>query len=237
MYEVEYQHLNLHFEDTITIDSISSMFTNTNEVFDLNFKNVKVAFATNKFTILPTTTNQINTVFQNLGIDIEEDDCIETFEISDNKILYFNIDKQIKNYFEHRFRNVSWYFGDYGIIHYKNSKLAFQNHLAVNIYGNDLTIAFKKDDELLFFNKFYIEQKEDLLYYLKLAYEQLNLDANQFATYLYGFVEEKSPMYTYSFSYIRNYEIDRTLKHALAYMFTYNEHQLHYFYNLLALGK
>ena len=61
----------------------------------------------------------------------------------------------------------------------------------------------------MYYNKFPIKAKEDLLYYLRLSYEHLGLNLNEFPTELYGFIEEKSPMYSTAYGYIRNFEIDR----------------------------
>jgi hypothetical protein len=235
--EIDEVKLNRNFSETITLQDVLNVFSNEEEYWKFNFHKVKIAYATNKFTILPVASNNIQEVFNYLDIPLLENDIFETYNIAENQILYYTINQDIKSFFENRFKNIEWFFGDYGITNFANPKLSFKNHLACNIYGNDLSISHIQNNQVLFFNKFYIEQKEDLLYYLKLTYEQLQLNTNQFATYLYGFIEEKSPMYTFSFAYIRNYEIDRTLKHALDFQFTYDEHTLHYFYNLLALGK
>lgn len=236
IYEIETHQLNKNFDNAITNDFLVDFFSNNNELFSLSFSKVKIAFSTNKFAILPIATNNLHAVFNYLNIDTENKYILDCY-VSEKQMLYFLIDNRIKKYFENRFRNVQWFFGDYGILKTSNNKLTYNNHILCSVHGNDLTIALKKNNETLYFNKFYIEQKQDLLYFLQLTYQQLGLDTNQFPTYIYGQVEEKSPMYAYAFEYIRNIEIDRTLKYYFNYDFTYPDKNLHYFYNLLALGR
>jgi hypothetical protein len=140
------------------------------------------------------------------------------------------------NFIENHLPNVEFYCGDYGLLNFYNAKLSFKQYLAANLYGEELTVCFKKDAKNIYYNKFPVKAKEDLLYYLRLAYEHLGLNLNEFPTYLYGFVEEKSPMYSTSYGYIRNFEIDRTLKNTLPFLYSIDDIPLHYYINLLGLG-
>ncbi|MBK6818097.1 MAG: DUF3822 family protein [Bacteroidetes bacterium] len=52
------------------------------------------------------------------------------------------------------------------------------------IFGNDLSICHSKCGKPQFFNKFKFETKEDLLYFIVLAYKELNLDRNSIPLFI-----------------------------------------------------
>ena len=229
--------INKNFDNIRYDEVLSKIFSNENEYFKLSFVKVSIAFSTNQFMLLPEQTENPSRMMDFLGMHTLPMDKILSEKISDEQFLYYVLPIDVYNFFIHRFKNVVWHFGDLALLKYSNSKLSFQKHLLAHIAGNDLTIVLKDKNKVSYFNKFYVQDKQDLLYFLKLAYETLDLDTNQFATYLCGFIEEKSPMYTFSYSYIRNFEIDRILHHDLGYSFYYTNDPLHYYYNLLCLGK
>jgi hypothetical protein len=229
--------LDKNFKTISYENTLPQLFSNENEYFRLYFSKVKIAFTTDKFVMLPEKTDDASPVFAFMGMDISSTEIVLFDKIAEEQYIYYTLPVDVHKFFINRFKNLEWHFGDLALLKFTNPKLSFANHLAAHLAGNDLTIVLKYKNKALYFNKFYIQEKQDLLYFLKLAYKELNLDANQFATYLYGFIEEKSPMYTFSFGYIRNFEIDRTLKFGFDYLFSYDDYPLHYYYNLLALGK
>ncbi len=221
----------------LTTDTLAIWFSDNPHLLQLNYSKVLIAVHSNVFTILPDKTEQPRNILETLGYSIKNSDRIFMDEIETDFLLYYTISESIVDFLEHRFQNINWHFGDIGSIKFKNTKLSFKNHLVAHLYGEDLSIALKKDGKLFFFNKFLVKAKEDLLYYIRLSYDQLQLNPNEFATYLYGFIEEKSPAFSTSYGYIRNFEIDRTLKHGLGYLHTDEDIPMHYYINLLALGK
>ena len=217
-------------------DSIALWFSDHQEIFGLPYKTSKIAIYTTEFTILPGKTENATEIFQLLGFTDNTNLTYLKNKIDDSFYVYFSLPDKTISYIENQLPNVEFYCCDFGILSFINNKLSFKNYIAANLYGEELTICYKKDGKNMYYNKFPIKTKEDLLYYLRLSYEHLGLNLNEFPTELYGFIEEKSPMYSTAYGYIRNFEIDRTLKHVLPFTFGINEISLHYYINLLGLG-
>lgn len=217
-------------------DSIAIWFADLQEIFNLPFKNSKVAIYSPEFAVLPDKTDKPAEVFKLLGFSENEHITYLKNKISDSFYVYYSLPDKTINFIENHLPNVEFYCIDYGLLHFYNTKLSFKSYLSANLYGEELTICYKKATGNFYYNKFPVKAKEDLLYYLRLSYEHLELDLNEFPTYLYGFIEEKSPMYSTTYGYVRNFEIDRTLKNTLPFIYGVEEIQLHYYINLLGLG-
>ncbi len=221
----------------LSTDTLATWFSDHAHLLQLNYNKVLIAAHSNTFTILPEKSEHPEKILEALGYAVHPADKIYLEEIQPDFLIYYTLPGAIVDFLEHRFHNITWHFSDLGSIKFKNSKLSFKNHIVAHLYGEDLSISLIKDDKLHFFNKFTVKAKEDLLYYIRLTYDQLELNPNEFATYLYGFIEEKSPAFSTSYGYIRNFEIDRTLKHGLGYLHIDEDIPLHYYLHVLALGK
>ena len=217
-------------------DSIAIWFSDHQDVFSLPFKTCKVAIYTPEFTILPDKTDKAPDIFQLLGFSHNEHITYLKNKVGDAFYVYYSLPDKTINFIENHLPNVEFYCADFGLLHFYNAKLSFRNYLSANLYGEELTICYKNNGSNFYYNKFPVKAKEDLLYYLRLAYEHLAFDLNEFPTYQYGFVEEKSPLYSTTYGYIRNFEIDRTLKNTLPYLYGIEDIPLHYYINLLGLG-
>ncbi len=228
--------LGLPNDRFLPIETITYWFTEHQEIFSLPFKTSKVAVHSPQFSVLPDKTDKPGEIFKLLGFSDTDDITYLKQKISSTFYVYYSLSDKTINYIENHLLNVEFYCIDFGLLNFYNNKLSFKNYLAANLYGEELTIIYKKDASNFYYNKFSVKTKEDLLYYLRLAYEQLELDLNEFPSYLYGFIEEKSPMYSNTYGYIRNFEIDRTLKNTLPYLYGVEEIPLHYYINLLGLG-
>ncbi len=217
-------------------DSIALWFRDHEEIFALPYKTSKVSLYSPEFTVLPEKSEKAGEVFQMLGYSTSEDITYLKNKISSSFYVYYSLPDRTIDYIDNNLPNAEFYCMDYGLLNFYNSKLSYKNYLAANLYGQELTLCYKKDEQNFYYNKFPVKAKEDLLYYLRLAYEHLELDLNEFPSVLYGFIEEKSPMYSTSYGYIRNLEIDRTLKNTLPFIYSIEDIPLHYYINLLGLG-
>lgn len=227
---------NHNLDKFIAVESLVNWFYDNKEVFSLNFKVCKVSIYSPIYTILPDRTDKQQEIFTMLGFEVNDNHTFLKNKIQDSFYLYYVLPDKTINYIENNLPNVEFYFSDFGILNFYNSKLSFKKYIAANLYGEELTICYKNNEQNLYLNKFPVKSKDDLLYYLRLTYEHLELDLNEFPTYIYGFIEEKSPVYTTTYGYIRNFEIDRTLKITLPYMYAMEDFPFHYYINLLGLG-
>lgn len=217
-------------------DSIAIWFSDHQDIFSLPFKTSKVAIYSPEFCVLPDKTEKPAEIFRLLGFSYNDNITYLKNKLSDTFYVYYSLPDKTINFIENQLPNVEFYCIDFGLLNFYNTKLSFKNYLSANLYGEELTICYKKSASNFYYNKFPVKAKEDLLYYLKLAYEHLELNLNEFPTFLYGFIEEKSPMYSTTYGYIRNFEIDRTLKNILPFLYAVEDMPLHYYINLLGLG-
>lgn len=234
--EFDAKVLNQPLQKFLIADSISMWFQENQNILSLPFKNSKVAIYSPEFTILPDKTDKIKDVFSLLGYTQNENITYLKNKFGENFWVYYSLPDKLINFIENNLVNVEFYCGDFGLLNFYNSKLSFKNYLAANLYGEELTICYKKDQQNFYYNKFPVKAKDDLLYYLRLSYEHLELNLDEFPTYLYGFIEEKSPMYSTTYGYIRNFEIDRTLKSTLPLSISIEDIPMHYYINLLGLA-
>lgn len=104
-------------------------------------------------------------------------------------------------------------FGEFTFLH--NGTVIIQSLL--NGYGNhkeavcyahvskkQLDICVIAQKNLLLYNSFLYETKEDFAYYLMFVLEQLGLDNNQVPVKLFGVIEEDDPIYELCHKYINN---------------------------------
>ncbi|MCB0508822.1 MAG: DUF3822 family protein [Bacteroidetes bacterium] len=222
--------------NSLSVDSVANWMKEHQQTFSLPFKNSKVAIYSTEFTILPYKSENIKDIFGLLGYAYNEDCTYLKNKIGEHFYLYYSLQDKLINFIENNLTNVEFYPCDYGLLHFYNSKLISKKYLAGNLYGDELTLCLKQDAQNFYYNKFPVKEKSDLLYYLRLAYEHLELNLDEFPTFLYGFIEEKSPMYSTTYGYIRNFEIDRTLKNTLPISLGVEEFPLHYYINLLGLA-
>lgn len=81
-----------------------------------------------------------------------------------------------------------------------NSKINFFVHISKSIFD----IVVIKDSKLLYYNIFDYETKEDFIYYILFALEQLGLSPEKTMVTLTGDIETSSDLYKILFTYIKN---------------------------------
>ncbi len=73
----------------------------------------------------------------------------------------------------------------------------------VQIAEKEMEIVVVSDKKLLFYNHFEYKTKEDFLYYLLFALEQLQMDLEVIQLKLFGTVEEGDPIFNLCYTYIK----------------------------------
>ena len=74
---------------------------------------------------------------------------------------------------------------------------------------NTLNITAFKNEKLIFNNSFNFETKEDILYFVLFAFEQLKLDTNNVNTLLFGDITKDDDNFKLLYEYIRNIELGK----------------------------
>ncbi len=106
------------------------------------------------------------------------------------------------------------YFSEFELIHsihvlqnqinkiHKNKKLG--NRIYVSVTNRDMHIIAMQDETLLMSNSFSFTAKEDFVYFILLAYDQLNMNAEQDSLFFLGDIGRSSAIYNICWQYIRN---------------------------------
>ncbi|RKN78168.1 DUF3822 family protein [Ulvibacterium marinum] len=77
----------------------------------------------------------------------------------------------------------------------------------VHVSEKNMDIVIISQKKLLLYNSFSFDTKEDFLYYLLFALEQLNLDAESVILRLFGSIEEDDEIYALCYEYIKHISI------------------------------
>lgn len=83
--------------------------------------------------------------------------------------------------------------------------------LYVYISKTHFEIIAIRQKQLLLYNTFNYQQKEDFIYYLLFTIEQLNLNPESVAVYLLGQIDKESDLYQIAYQYIQNVHIGNDL--------------------------
>lgn len=78
----------------------------------------------------------------------------------------------------------------------------------LNIKEDCCCLTVTKGDQLLFYNQFAYRSNEDILYYIVLIFDQLQLDRNIHSLILSGDVVQDSPLYKLIYNYIVEIKFD-----------------------------
>ncbi|MCF6350666.1 MAG: DUF3822 family protein [Flavobacteriaceae bacterium] len=74
----------------------------------------------------------------------------------------------------------------------------------VHVSKTHFEVIISKNKQLLFFNTFQHQTKEDFIYYILFTVEQLNLNVEQFSLQFLGVIHKESELYQIVHKYIRN---------------------------------
>ena len=74
----------------------------------------------------------------------------------------------------------------------------------LNVQDHNLHVAYFRDTELVFYNRFHFRDGKDFVYYALLAYDQFRLDAERIPVSLSGDLTEDSEIYKLLYRYIRH---------------------------------
>lgn len=215
---------------------VKDWLSKNQEIFNKQYKKINIAVSTDHFIILPNEDIDILPVFELLNPFNADKEIILSSMVHSDFYIHFSLKKSLWHILINFFEQKEIFFGDFGFIKEAKNLPNDNEFLMAQVIGNDLSICFAKDGKPQFFNKFKFETKEDLLYYVVLAYEELGLDRNGIPLLLYGFIERDSPLFQTLFGFVRHIRLaPATQKQKNSPLL--NELPAHYFHNLLNLIK
>ena len=143
----------------------------------------------------------LNFNIKKLTIDYIAFDHLEGLESKNVYIPYVNINNYL-------FQN----FGEFEYKHHStvliekllNSTNNIEKTMFVNVSKNSLDIVVLENNQLILFNTFSYNTKEDFIYYILFVAEQLNLNVNEFSLHFTGKVNLEDAIYKITYKYIKN---------------------------------
>lgn len=173
-------------------------------LFKQNFEEKKVAVANNCFSLVPKTysENEEEDVFLNLTQGFSDKISIIKNEIKGEKELVFGVNINMLDKLIDVFQGVRFFHSSAIFLNSIESGKAQEIH--INLISNFLEIAVTNGDELLFYNNFEINSKEDFLFFTLYVAEKIGLDLNKIPLKYYGNLSPKTEYFQLLKKYIRN---------------------------------
>lgn len=173
-----------------------------------NYKAVKIAFFSPRFSLVPTPLFDANSASlylqQTTNVQTTDKvlyDVLENIKIAN---VYSYEEQQVKNVLEH-FPNAKLCHSSTGLLanyitHFdsNNSKNIF-----LNIYGHHVVITVVEHSQLLFHNVFSFKASPDCLYYVLLVYKQLGLNPQKHTLNVMGDLTVDSEIHKLLYKYIK----------------------------------
>ena len=235
----EYEFLNRAQTPEQLLDDIKEVYK-LDTVLENKFETVSVSHRNNLATIVPAALydKAYKSDYLKYTVKVLENDFISEDSIAENDIMSIYIP----------FQNVNEYLdGIYDSISYSHSSsiliaslLKYHKHnpykqFFINVSKNSLDIIYLHNNKLELFNSFLYYTKEDFLYYVLFAMEQLVLNADEHNLTFIGDINKESELYTICYTYVRNINFLKIKNYSISEEFYINNPHIeeHQFFELL----
>ncbi len=210
----EMQHFTVFtFEETSTtpeflLSKIEEIF-NDSTLLKQDFETVTVIHQNNLSTLVPSplfNEEELNLYLdynvKTLTNDYLAFDSLSQLDIKTVYIPYVNINNYLFQQFgEFEYKHHSTILIDKLVLHSKNNS---EKQCFVHVSQRNFDIVIIENSNLLFYNSFTFQTKEDFIYYILFTAEQLKLNPEKFQLVFIGDIEKESELYHITYQYIRN---------------------------------
>lgn len=114
-------------------------------------------------------------------------------------------------------------------INFKN--LSDDNQVFVNVLEDRFELVYFKKNKLHFYNSYKYKTKEDFIYFVLAAFEQLSINPEEAKLVLLGIINKDGQLYDIIFQYIRHIQFIKQ-NDNFNYSHVLNEVMPHYYYVL-----
>ena len=203
----EYEFENSQVTPENLLLKIKDIF-NTDSQLQNDFLSVLVIHQNNLSVLVPNRyfnekelSSYLNFNVKKLTIDYVAFDHLKVLESKNIYIPYININNYL-------FQN----FGEFEYKHHSTvliekllkSTNSIEKTMFVNVSKTSLDIVVIENTQLILFNTFSYNTKEDFIYYILFVAEQLNLNVNKFSLHFTGKVNLDDAIYKITYKYIKN---------------------------------
>ena len=190
------------------LDQLTHSF-NTNEVLQHSFSKITVIHDNEMMSLVPSAVfeEEYLSDYLKYNTKIFKTDFITYDVIKNDDIMVVYIPfVNINNYIFERF----------GSFEYKHSttvaldrilqiqKNSSDQSMFINVNATYFDLVVTQQKELLLYNRFEYQNKEDFIYYILFTAEQLGLNPEHFECTLMGTIKEDDPLFSIVYKYIRN---------------------------------
>ena len=174
-----------------------------------NYRKVAVIYQNELFTLVPKETfdpDQPELYLQysvrTLANDFVAYDDLENEEVVVVYVPYVNIN----NFFFEKYGSFSYYHSQTIFLRTILSQPQFlkNTQLLCNVFSSSFELLVLQDGKVQLMNSFIYESKEDFLYYILFAAEQLDLKPENMNLYFLGISSKENPLYLIAEKYVRN---------------------------------
>lgn len=204
------------------------------------YKSIKIGIINSKSTLIPEPLFDFDKAREYLTLNhlLTDDDIIKVDSIKtlDAENIY-TIPKQNEIMLQQHFIFPQIYHFSTALI----ESILIQNKnktgkkTILHIQTNQFETMFIEDGKLIFYNSFFYQTKEDLIYYVLFTAQQLGVNPEQHFFEILGNIEKQSDIYELLYKYIRNI-VWGSRNTAFEYSYKLNELPPHYYYNLFNLN-
>ncbi len=181
---------------------------NTNPLYQLNFKNISLAYNNNRATLIPNAIFEANKLAEyhkfNFSV-VAQDDYFSDQLINLSAANIYSLPKSIIAPFERlstiNIKHVSSPFIEAALIDSKaNNTLS---SVTVNVLKSSLQVAIIKNQKLALYNSFSYQTSEDFLYFLLFVLDQQNINNEEAIITVYGAIDKNGELYSALHQYIQ----------------------------------
>ena len=207
VYFREYEFENSQVTPENLLLKIKDIFK-TDTQLQNDFSSVIVIHQNNLSVLVPSRyfnkkelASYLNFNIKKLTIDYIAFDSLEVLESKNIYIPYVNINNYLfQNFGEFEYKHHSTVLIE-KLLNSTNNK---EKTMFVNVSKTSLDIVVIENNQLILFNTFSYNTKEDFIYYILFVAEQLNLNVNEFSLHFTGKVNLEDAIYKTTYKYIKN---------------------------------
>lgn len=209
-------------------------------VLKLHFKHVKIVFDNRLMTFVPndlySEQNPVLYLENVVDIPIDHVVLIDTLPVIETQNIYA-IPEKIYQLFRDQHGSNTYYHLSTTLIKACLNTTTIQlkpTNVFLNVQGNQIHILVFRQEKLLLYNAFYYQNAEDLVYYVLLVYDQLQLDNETVPLHIFGHIYKESKIYDRLYQYLKYIDfLDRTT--FFRFDASFEDIPPHFFFDLYSL--
>lgn len=196
------------FEQEEDFISTASKTLTADTMLRQQYRSVKVAFSSQKFTLVPESLfslSEVATYLQLIAPPDADEDVLYDFIPSIKAYLVYAVPRQLNTFVQEFFNRCSVFHSLTPLITAWSKASAHQTRAEVyaHVVNRQVSISVYDKERLLFCNVFPFKTAKDFLYWIMLVYDQLKLHPERIPLHVSGEIIADSEVFREAFKYVR----------------------------------